>query len=94
MRAPQPVRKMEALEEQTAHPAGKIQFAATILKNGQLDSIAVLKGATSVTAQAAVRAEIEIRRIENPRQPLSRHRLEEDGLVHGGGVGHVSHWEV
>lgn len=54
MRAPQPLRKVEALDDlPSPGPAGRIQFAATILKTGQIDSIVVLNGAQDSVAQAA-----------------------------------------
>jgi TonB family protein len=54
MRAPQPLRKMEAVDEQPEPGvAGRIQFAAIISKNGQVDSIVVLSGANSDITQAA-----------------------------------------
>jgi TonB family protein len=54
MRAPQPVRKIAVMEEQPeASLSGRIQFAATILKNGQVDSVVVLRGPDNPGAQAA-----------------------------------------
>jgi TonB family protein len=54
MRAPQPLRKVAALDEQPEPSlAGRVQFAATILKNGQIDSVVVLSGANNALSQAA-----------------------------------------
>jgi hypothetical protein len=54
MRAPQPVLKVDkAAEQPESIPTGRVQFAATILKNGRVDSIAVLSGAVTAPSQAA-----------------------------------------
>ena len=54
MRAPQPLRKVEVVDElPETGVAGRIQLAATILKTGQVDSIVVLSGTNSDISQAA-----------------------------------------
>jgi TonB family protein len=53
MRAPMPVRKVEPLEAPESNLTGRLLFTVTILKNGQIDGIAVLGGVVNTTLQAA-----------------------------------------
>jgi hypothetical protein len=56
VRSPLPVRKVEPVsDELKVPPTGRVQLAATILKDGHVDSPRVFDGAKSEASQAAIR---------------------------------------
>lgn len=55
MRAPLPLRKLASGDDRAeSGPGGTVQFAATILKSGQLDSVIVLSGPAGDARAAAI----------------------------------------